>query len=210
MEIKFKSEIFKKIFDSEVFTDEMAENKALSIYKDLNPWTFLDKEFLEDYEMVLANSSNLETITFSGVSADVIKMFLGKGIKGKTLEISNTKLTSRIFIDADENGLENIEELCITGCTSSEDEKTQILSANKFKNLRSINFINSEGLDVNDFLSKLPEKEKVEKITLSEPLPNPNIIKSLRGIKKLEIFTVKNSEELIVIVKLYLKNFLHD
>ena len=200
MEIKFKSEIFKKIFDSEVFTDEMAENKALSIYKDLNPWTFLDKEFLEDYEMVLANSSNLETITFSGVSADVIKMFLGKGIKGKTLEISNTKLTSRIFIDADENGLENIEELCITGCTSSEDEKTQILSANKFKNLRSINFINSEGLDVNDFLSKLPEKEKVEKITLSEPLPNPNIIKSFTGIKKLEIFNVKNSEEL--------KNFL--
>lgn len=200
MEIQFKSEFFKRIFQSDVFTDEMAKTNNLIINRDLQPLLFLTEEIIEDYKMILDNSKGIENIFFAQISGDLIKKFLQYRVNGKKIGIFDTKLPEDLFNGVDETFLAGVEGLSFSACEKLKDKPTKLAGIEKFKNLKELDFLDSDGIDIEDFLSKCSNKDKLEKITLSKKLPNPDIIKDYIGIKSIRIVNVDDPKAL--------KNFL--
>lgn len=199
MEIQFKSEFFKYIYNSESFVDEFRTRTILSFSDDEKVPRVSRKEhdfMVEDYEIVMQNTQEPCSTNFSHLPQELIKAFISKGIKSPALKILNGQFDFSCLDDIDGIVFENIEDIQFSGIKSRSEEKTKFKHASCLKNLSILNLINCESLDIDDFFKSLPEPEKLTQLMLSDNFPSIETIMKFTGLRSIHIQNVEDSEKL--------------
>lgn len=201
MEIKLKSALFKRIFNSDNISNDYSQQPLrLAIYEDYNVPLIKEKrayaDILEDYSNILANVVNIEMISFNGLPNDLIKEFLKIGFPAKKLMIVNSEFDFSTLDDIEPATFEKIESVHFSGMKSKGGKKTKFRNANALKNLKYLNLYDCETLDLDSFFEEIPNPEEISALDISSNLPDPQKVEGLKGLKSLYIQGVKDSKGL--------------
>mgnify|MGYP001056563940 CR=1 FL=1 len=198
MKIKFNSQLFKESIRNEEYTFDENIPIVFNITNDLNFSKLKTKEEIDlaikDYKLLCSSVERFRQLIIYGVPSDVLARMLENLSNIEYLAISNTELD---FSELGNMNLSELKRLHINSTVGeNSNELQEFVNANRLENIQDVSFINASNLDKNRFFRDLPNPEKLQNVTISEPLPDPEIFSRFTEIQTLDIHNVKDANEL--------------
>ena len=201
MEIKLKSELFKRIFFADsIVTEELSKDLMIPLSEDSQVPKIKSKEvyedILDDYKNILEAGIDILKISFNNLPNELVKDLLSIGFSAKEMGIFNSEFDFSVLDDVDGTRFESVEMLQFSGLKSKDGIKSKFKQANNLKGLRELNIFGCESLDLDSLFADIPYPENLMSLTISDDLPTPEQIARFKNIRILNIQNIKEPKKL--------------
>ena len=123
MEIKLKSDLFKRIFFADsIVTEELSKDLIIPLSEDSQVPKIKSKEvyedILDDYKNILEAGIDILKISFNNLPNELVKDLLSIGFSAKEMGIFNSEFDFSVLDDVDGTRFESVEMLQFSGLKS--------------------------------------------------------------------------------------------